>query len=568
MGWRIKWRNGEDEHSYALMSDRVELWTDESEVVTLETLPDGWQWATLEDGEEGAEVVWHHSPRDVELWRSGEVIRRGTARKAGRWPLQSGDRIRFGASQTTIEIVATSSSGDDGVEFVGQQEGTRPEEGEEMAHRMWSLHRRLAMGQGWSTLLKAVGEWARKALTMDEVDGTAVVIWEGEEEFYHHVIWCDDCDGNAGVEEGPRRGGALASLLTRKRVLQKALRERREVVCRSQSDGSIDLLLPLQSSDGEFVGAYYLAGVPGEGFDAGAGWSLLHWFGPAAVQLIRRYRCDDLRKNFEEENRYFRERERRHYLFKDLVCESEVMLRVYDELHERVDDEAPILMTGEAGTGKELLARALHHLGDRQEAMLIRMDCADFPRDMVGLELFGCVASELTGAVAARKGIFELAEGGTVFLDEIDRLSPMTQGKLVRVIEEKEVRRLGDAVGRPVEARLIASSHRDLEELCDQGRFRRDLYEVLRDHVMRVPPLRQRREDILPLARIFLKTFSDRYDARCERMSEGFQKWLLDYKWPGNVRQLQTMVEAAVLMARDKEVIERSALTLEGGVAP
>ena len=278
--------------------------------------------------------------------------------------------------------------------------------------------------------------------------------------------------------------------------------------------------------------------------------------------MIRRYRCEELRKNFEEENRYFRERERRHYLFKDLVCESEVMRKVYDELHDCVDLQTPILMTGEAGTGKELLARALHHLGDRKEAMLIRMDCAAFPADMVGLELFGCVASELTGAVAARKGIFELAEGGTVFLDEVDQLSPMIQGKLVRVLEEREVRRIGDAVGRPVDARLIASSHRDLEKLCEQGRFRSDLYEVLHTHTLEVPPLRERRADILPLARIFLKSFRERYGGRCKRMSEAFGQWLLTYHWPGNVRQLQTVMEATVLMARENEVVERADLLL------
>lgn len=568
MGWRIKWCNGEEERSYALMCDRVDLWTDEAGAVTLEAPPQGWEWATLEDGNPGAQVVWHHPPRGVELVRDGQALKEGAAKTGRRWPVESGDRLRFIDAQIEVGIVATSSFGDKSVEFISEPEAFEPEENEEMAKTMWELHHRLAMGDGWEVLLGELGWRASDMLSMDRVDGTAVMIWEGEEEFYHQVIWDDDCDGRGQGDEGPRKGGALASLLSRERALERALRERGEVICRRQPDDSVDLLMPIEDRKGCFQGAFYLAGVPDDDFDARQSWTLLGLYIPAALQLIRRYRCDQVRKDFEEENRYFRERERRHYLFKDLVCESEIMRGVYDELHDRADSEFPILMTGEAGTGKELLARALHHLGDRQEAMLIRMDCAEFPADMVGLELFGCVASELTGAVAARKGIFELAEGGTVFLDEIDRLSPMIQGKLVRVLEEREVRRIGDIVGRPVDARLIASTHRDLEVLCKKGRFRRDLYEALRDHVMEVPPLRRRKADILALARIFLKTFANRYNAKCRKMSAEFQRWLESYQWPGNVRQLQTMMEAAVLMARDREVIERADLSLKEESTP
>lgn len=558
MAWRIKWRLADVERMYALLRERVAIWVDEDGGVTLEAPPDGWQWATLvESPEDGAIIRWHHSPKGVVLWRDGKPA---TVEAGGtdEWALCGGDELRF-EDGATIEILATSSSIVGRVEFFGGESG-QMKVNDATAQAMWRLHRRLATGGGWQEVLRAIGDEAREQLGMEDVEGAGVLIWEGEEEFYHRVIWSEQEGDAEDRDGGPRRPGALASLLTREQELKVALEERGEAVLRWQTDQNIDLLLPIH--DDEFLGAFYLIGSAGADFDAQQIRSLAELFNPVGVGLVQRYRTRQKVRNFEEENRYFRERERRHYLFKDLVCESKVMRQVYDELHERVEGREPILMTGEAGTGKELLARALHHLGDRQEGMLIRMGCADFPRELVGFELFGCVASELTGAVAARKGIFELAEGGTVFLDEVDRLSPMVQGKLVRVLKEREVRRIGDAVGRPVDARFIASSHRDLEMLCNRGSFRPDLYELLVPHSMTVPPLRRRKADILPLARIFLKKFVARYDANCRAMGEELKKWLVDYPWPGNVRQLQTFLEAAVLMAREEEIINREHLVL------
>lgn len=429
----------------------------------------------------------------------------------------------------------------------------------ETAASMWRLHRKLAVGGGWEAVLEALTEASSRWAAIEEVHCCAALIWEGEGEFFHRVVGPEDCrdvdDSRCAMPSH------LATLFARERQIELALRERGQVVLRRRNQGEINLFLPV--AHGDFLGAFYVAGLALGRVETADLQRAVYLFGPPAVELIERYRVDRALRDYQEENRYFRDRERRHYLFKDLVCESEKMSQVYDQLHDRVEDDAPLWMTGEAGTGKELLARALHHLGNRQEGMLIRMDCADFPPELVDFELFGCVASELTGAVAPRKGIFELAEGGTVFLDEIDRLSLVVQGKLVRVLKEKEVRRMGDVVGRPVDARFIASSHRDLEALCDEGRFRRDLFELLRPNSMHVPSLRQRPEDVLPLARIFLQKFVDRYDACCQSMDEELEAWLDSYPWPGNVRQLQTFMEAAVLMARERDMICREDLSLE-----
>lgn len=274
-----------------------------------------------------------------------------------------------------------------------------------------------------------------------------------------------------------------------------------------------------------------------------------------AALVVDAYQMQRRVESVREENRYFRERERRHYLFKDLICESASMRRVYGRLHELVQrSDEPVLVTGEAGSGKELLGRALHHLSARHEGMFISIQCGHMGDEVLGVELFGCVASELAGALAARKGVFELARGGTVYLEDVDRLSLSLQGKLVRMIKEGEVRRVGDAVGRQVDARLVVSTNRSLPALIQRGVFRHDLYMLLKDGLLEVPSLRERREDIMPLARNFLKVFSARYGKQARGFSSEVEERFLSYAWPGNVRQLQTTVESALLKGGEEEV--------------
>jgi len=252
-------------------------------------------------------------------------------------------------------------------------------------------------------------------------------------------------------------------------------------------------------------------------------------------------------RSSDEENRYFRERERRHYLFKELVCESPGMRAVHRRLNQMVESSSPVLILGEAGSGKELIARALHHLGERREGMFISLHCGRHNNESMGVELFGCVASELAGALAARKGIFELAHDGTVYLEEIDLLSPTLQGKLVRMLKEGEVRRVGGAVGRRVFSRLVVSTHRPPRELVQTGKLRHDLFLALKEHTLEVPALRRRHEDLMPLARLFLKTFARRYDRQVSGFDEEVTAAMERYDWPGNVRELQSFVESAVL---------------------
>ncbi|MFB6264803.1 MAG: sigma-54-dependent transcriptional regulator [Bradymonadaceae bacterium] len=238
-----------------------------------------------------------------------------------------------------------------------------------------------------------------------------------------------------------------------------------------------------------------------------------------------------------------------------MVSESAAMQEVYATLNDWVPHGFPVLVAGEAGTGKSLLARALHHLGPRSEEAYLTVNCRELSDEALDLELFGCTESELVDAVAPRKGVFELAEGGTVFLEEVEQLPRSTQEGLLRLLREDEVRRIGGAVGRPVDARLVASTRRDLEALVDRGGFRRDLFVLLREHMLEVPPLRRRQPDILPLARVYLSTFAQRYGRRCRDVSDAVAERFREHRWPGNARELKTAIETAVLNAQDDEVL-------------
>lgn len=219
--------------------------------------------------------------------------------------------------------------------------------------------------------------------------------------------------------------------------------------------------------------------------------------------------------------------------------------------------DATVLLEGESGTGKELFARAIHALSSRRQRPFVAINCAAIPDTLLESELFGHERGAFTGAASRRLGKFELADGGTVFLDEIAELSPATQGKLLRVLQEKSFHRVGGTSAIQVDVRIIAASNRLLDKLVAQGVFREDLYYRVRVFPIRIPPLRDRPEDVDPLVDWFLERLPQELGKKPVALEDGARERLRGYEWPGNVRELRNCLERAIILCEDGLIEER-----------
>ncbi|HVO20020.1 MAG TPA: sigma-54 dependent transcriptional regulator [Anaeromyxobacter sp.] len=242
-----------------------------------------------------------------------------------------------------------------------------------------------------------------------------------------------------------------------------------------------------------------------------------------------------------------------------LVGDSPSMRAVHEMVARVADSPSTVLITGESGTGKELIAKALHRGSSRRDKPLIKVNCAAIPKDLVESELFGYERGAFTGAVGSKPGRFELADTGTLFLDEIGEVPVEMQVKLLRALQESEFERVGGIKTIRVDVRLVAATNRDLKQLIAEGRFREDLYYRLAVVPIALPPLRERREDIPPLVRHFIEKYDQRLGKRVEGIEDAAMALLLDYAWPGNIRELENLMERSVLFA-DGPVIHAASL--------
>jgi len=245
----------------------------------------------------------------------------------------------------------------------------------------------------------------------------------------------------------------------------------------------------------------------------------------------------------------------------DLIFLGAAMAQLRAMTQEVAPTTASVLLSGASGTGKEVLARVIHAWSPRREHPFVAVNCAALAESLLESELFGHERGAFTGAVAARKGRFELADGGTLLLDEIGEIAPAVQVKLLRVLQERVVERVGGTHPVPVDVRIVAATNRDLKALVDEGKFREDLYYRLKVFPLRLPPLAERRDAVLPLAEFFRAKFATQFGKRVERFTDAAQEDLLRYAWPGNIRELQNVVERAVILAR--EAIDAPHLSLE-----
>jgi formate hydrogenlyase transcriptional activator len=241
------------------------------------------------------------------------------------------------------------------------------------------------------------------------------------------------------------------------------------------------------------------------------------------------------------------EPDRNESRFEHIIGNSPVLRSVLVEVERVAPTESTVLVLGETGTGKELIARAIHSLSGRCERPFVKLNCAAIPFDLLESELFGHEKGAFTGAVAQKMGRFEVADGGTIFLDEIGDLPLALQPKLLRVLQEQEFERLGSSRTHRVNVRLVAATHRDLAHMVARDEFRSDLYYRLNVFPVLVPPLRERREDIRPLILHFVEIFSRRMRKRIEQVPQTTMNAFIAHHWPGNVRELQNLVERAVI---------------------
>jgi DNA-binding NtrC family response regulator len=251
------------------------------------------------------------------------------------------------------------------------------------------------------------------------------------------------------------------------------------------------------------------------------------------------------------ENKQLRDRLETRTRFDQMVGESEPMQRIYNLVEMVADSDVTVLLTGESGTGKELVARAIHHKSARADGPFVTLNCGALPENLFESELFGYDKGAFTGAMATKVGRFELAHGGTLLLDEVGELSLKSQVDFLRVLETKEFRRLGGTKLIKVDTRIIAATNRNLEEAVEQGNFREDLYYRFNVVPVRLPPLRERGDDIPLLADRFLQEFCLQHHREPKEMSRDAMRLLRLYAWPGNIRQLRNLMERLVVTVKD-----------------
>ena len=273
-------------------------------------------------------------------------------------------------------------------------------------------------------------------------------------------------------------------------------------------------------------------------------------------QILRKVAAAIKQRRGEEERRVLRRTLRASADRSQIVGNSGPMREVYDLIEQVAPARSTVLVTGESGTGKEVVARAIHFSSPRAEAgQFVAVNCSNIPADLLESELFGHTKGAFTGAVAAKKGLFEVADGGSIFLDEISTIPPETQARLLRVIQEREFTPLGDTQPRRVDVRIIAATNTNLQRAVESGDFREDLFYRLNVINIHLPPLRDRREDIPLLARHFIRKYNEENGRSIsEQLAPEVLRALEAHAWPGNVRELETAIERAVIVARSDEL--------------
>ena len=268
------------------------------------------------------------------------------------------------------------------------------------------------------------------------------------------------------------------------------------------------------------------------------------------------------RERLRKENELLRKEVKKEYSFENIISKNKQMQKIFEVITKVAQYKSTILITGESGTGKELVARALHYNSDRAQNPFVAVNCGAIPENLLESELFGHAKGAFTDAIRTKKGLFEEADAGTLFLDEIGELPSQLQVKLLRVLQEGEIRRIGESKSIQVDVRIVAATVKDLVKEVNEGRFRDDLFYRLNVLPIHIPPLRERNEDIPLLTAHFIRKYSEAMSKNVVGIDSRALEALMNYKWYGNVRELENTIERAIVLA-DRENIEIENLPLE-----
>ena len=417
---------------------------------------------------------------------------------------------------------------------------------------------------GAAALYPLVRKIGKRGLDLARVlDGVAEACFELLPKATHaSIVLADDAGGERFVPVLARARGSKQAepVATSRAVLRRVLRDRAAVLA---ADAAVELgqtesILgaKIQSTvgaplwDGDEVrGVIQVDNRAGTGVFRERDLELLAVLASSVALAIENARLVQRLQVAEErlrgENQYLRDRGERK--FTDIVGESEAMRSLLRQLEKVIDTRATVCIEGETGTGKELIASAIHHQGRRRDKLFVAVNCAALPENLLESELFGHKKGAFTGADHEKKGLFEIADGGTLFLDEIGEMSLPLQAKLLRVLQEGEVRPVGATAARAVDVRIICATNRPLEKEVEAGRFRQDLYYRLKVFPIRLPPLRERREDIPLLAEFFLRKYTREMKKAVAGFSQEAMGQLQAYAWPGNIRELENETQRLVI---------------------
>jgi two-component system response regulator AtoC len=279
-------------------------------------------------------------------------------------------------------------------------------------------------------------------------------------------------------------------------------------------------------------------------------------------EIILTLRKAEEREQLRRENQLLRREVTKEYSFENIVSKNEKMQNIFDVIKKVAQYKSTVLISGESGTGKELVARALHYNGERSPNPFIPVNCGAIPENLLESELFGHAKGAFTDAIRTKKGLFEEADGGTLFLDEIGELPGQLQVKLLRVLQEGEIRRIGESKPIQIDVRIVAATVKDLAKEVNEGRFREDLFYRLNVLPIHIPPLRERKEDIPLLIHHFIQKFDQAMDKNVTDIDHKALEGLMNYKWYGNVRELENTIERAIVLT-DKNIIELENLPIE-----